>query len=52
MVEEQYRKGKKYYFCDKCGFGYGEPHIAQECQDYCSRNIKCSEKITRKALFH
>lgn len=51
MVQEQFRKGKKYYFCDKCGFGYEEPHTASQCQEYCMQNNKCSEQITRKALF-
>ncbi|MDE1765214.1 MAG: hypothetical protein KGI27_02950 [Thaumarchaeota archaeon] len=51
MVQEQYRKGKKYYFCDKCGFGYDTPHVAHECQEYCTRNNKCSYDIARKALF-
>lgn len=51
MVQEQFRKGKKYYFCDMCGFGYDAPHVASQCQEYCTRNNKCSKEITRKALF-
>ncbi len=51
MVQEQFRKGKKYYFCDKCGFGYDTPHVASQCQEYCVRNNKCSREITKKALF-
>ena len=51
MVQEQYRKGKKYYFCEKCGFGYQESGTAHECEDYCSKNNKCSRDITSNALF-
>lgn len=51
MVNEQFRKGKKYYFCEKCGFGYDTPHTAQDCQNYCTRYGKCSKEITQMALF-
>jgi transposase-like protein len=50
MVKGIEDRGKKYFTCDACGFGYNDRKTAQECQDWCSKHESCNLQITKNAV--
>lgn len=36
--------------CNKCGMVYKEIVVAQDCEDFCTKNGKRSEEIVKKAF--
>lgn len=51
MVGKIEKKGKNYFTCEICGFGYTSKEIAQECENWCSTHKSCNLKITRNAVY-
>jgi hypothetical protein len=50
LVCESIRKNQAIFYCEVCGFGYGDLRPAESCEEFCDTHGFSSPEITRKAI--
>jgi predicted ATP-dependent serine protease len=50
ITKEEFKKDKKYFICEECGFAYKEMDWAEKCQAWCKEHNSCNMEITKHAI--
>jgi len=50
MVYESLEKDRVVYYCEICGFGYGDLEVAEACEEFCNIHGHSAPQIVGRAV--